>query len=233
MRALNVAVLIPAYQAMSTVPDVIRGIMASAKHCESTIPVWLVDDGSTDETRRAAEAAGACVVAHQTNRGKGAALLTGFQALVMAGFDAVVTADADGQHPADEVLRLAQFPASAKTLVLGVRDLCRDGAPRANRFSNSVSNLFLSWFSGQRLADTQCGLRRYPLPDVLDLRMKSPGYAFEAEVILRAARAGWPIEQTPVRVVYPASRVSHFHTVKDPARIVFRVLGTWLERGAS
>ena len=109
--------------------------------------------------------------------------------------------------------------------------MVRDGAPKNSQFSNSISNFFLSRFAGMRLADTQCGLRRYPLPQTLSLRPASPGYAFEAEVILRAARAGWVIEQVPVRVIYPPvnQRVSHFHVVRDPTRIVFRVLKTWFE----
>ncbi len=232
---MKVAVLIPAYQAESTVSDVIRGIEELAHRQALSLPVWLVDDGSADETGKAAQAAGATVLKHRSNRGKGTALMTGFRALASVGFDAVVTVDADGQHLAEEAVRLAQFPAPSQSLILGVRDLHRDGAPRNSRFSNSVSNRFLTWFSGKYLSDTQCGLRRYPLPQVLDLRLRSPGYAFEAEVILRAAKAGWSIEQTPVRVWYPppTARVSHFHAVKDPARIVFRVLGTWLDRGVS
>jgi hypothetical protein len=233
--ALKVAALIPAYQAQDSVPDVIRAIQAQADSQGMTLPVWLVDDGSTDDTATVSNVAGAKVIRHATNRGKGAALLTGLRALALEGFAAAVTVDADGQHPAEEALRLACHPAPAETLVLGVRDLVRDGAPRSSRFSNSISNRFLSLFSGQALRDTQCGLRRYPLPQILDLAPRSPGYAFEAEVILRAARAGVEIIETPIRVWYPppSRRVSHFHSVKDPTRIVFRVLSTWLERGAS
>jgi len=219
---------------MNSVVAVIEGLYDWAGRQTRSIPVWVVDDGSADETAIVAARAGAKVLRHPTNLGKGAALLTGFQALAKEGFDAVVTLDADGQHPSEEALRLALLEAPADSLILGVRNLSRDGAPKNSQFSNSVSNRFLSWFTGQSLRDTQCGLRRYPLPQTLGLRLKSPGYAFEAEVILRAARAGWTIEQTPVRVLYPpqASRVSHFHVVKDPARIVLRVLSTWLERGA-
>jgi hypothetical protein len=127
-------------------------------------------------------------------------------------------------------LRLANMASGQDTLILGVRDLHAAGAPRNSQFSNSVSNYFLSRFCGSNLRDTQCGLRRYPLPQALELGLRSPGYALEAEVILRAARARWPIEQVPVRVVYPpeAERISHFHVVWDPARIVLRVLRTWL-----
>ena len=212
----------------------IRGILDQANSQGTTVPVWVVDDGSTDDTAKVAELAGARVIRHATNRGKGAALVSGFRALVQEGFEATVSLDADGQHPAEEALRLACLPSPAETLVLGVRNLVRDGAPRSSQFSNSISNRFLSLFSGQSLRDTQCGLRRYPLPQILELAPRSPGYAFEAEIILRAARAGLRIDQVPIRVWYPpaAARISHFHSVKDPTRIVFRVLSTWLDRGA-
>jgi hypothetical protein len=88
--------------------------------------------------------------------------------------------------------------------------------------------VFLSWFGGVTLHDSQCGLRRYPIPETLALDARSDGYAFEAETLLRAARLGWQIAEIPIRVVYPprAERVSHFHSVRDPARIVARVLET-------
>jgi hypothetical protein len=78
------------------------------------------------------------------------------------------------------------------------------------------------------LADTQCGLRRYPVRETLGLDVRASGYGFEAEIILRAARAGWDIRQVPVQVIYPpeGERSSHFHAVRDPARIVARVLHT-------
>src|SRR5690606_23339810 len=75
---------------------------------------------------------------------------------------------------------------------------------------------------------TQCGLRRYPVERTLQLEPRDPGYAFEAEVILRFARNGLPIVQEPISVIYPPEeeRVTHFHSVRDPARIVRRVLWT-------
>ena len=228
---MNVAALVPAYEAAPTVAGVVSAIHGAAQERGLALPVLVMDDGSSDETAKFAEQAGAEVLRHASNLGKGAALMTGLRSLAARGFQAAVTIDADGQHPADEAIRLAQLPLERNCLVLGVRDLQAAGAPRNSQFSNGISNYFLSRFSGLRLEDTQCGLRRYPLPETLALGLRSPGYAFEAEVILRAARAHWSIRQTPVRVIYPpkAERISHFHVVRDPARIVFRVLQTWLD----
>jgi glycosyltransferase involved in cell wall biosynthesis len=226
MRAVAI---VPAYQAARSVGAVVGGLLRAWPDSQGAPLVIAVDDGSTDGTAAAAENAGALVVRHAENRGKGAALRTGLERARELGAEVAVSVDADGQHPHDEALRILCDPAPASALVLGVRDLVRDGAPRANRFSNGFSNVFLSLFSRRRLSDTQCGLRRYPVDATLALGPREAGYGFEAEVILRAARAGWPIVEVPVRVIYPPEheRVSHFHVVRDPARIVFRVLHTF------
>jgi glycosyltransferase involved in cell wall biosynthesis len=227
---VRVAFVVPAYQATESIARVVTELREAARSVlETTEPaVVVVDDGSSDETAQRATGAGALVVRHQQNRGKGAALLSGFARALALGAQAAVSVDADGQHLAEEAVRVAQHGAAREALVLAVRDLRRDGAPRANRFSNGFSNLWMSWFTGRALRDTQCGLRRYPLPEVLDLQLQGSGYELEAEVILKAARARWPIHELPARVLYPRGkeRVSHFHSVRDPARIVFRILAT-------
>jgi hypothetical protein len=125
---------------------------------------------------------------------------------------------------------LARHSASPKALLLGIRDLVRDGAPKASRFSNRFSNWWVSRFAGQQLSDTQCGLRRYPLHATLALGSDARGYGFECDMLVRAARRGIPIIEVPVHVIYPPKeqRISHFHVVYDPARIVARLVHTAL-----
>lgn len=232
MRAtrMRIAFVVPAFQAERSVGAVVRELMTAALQLDATTTpaVLVVDDGSSDRSGSLATAAGALVLRHAQNRGKGAALLSGFERALSLGADVAVTVDADGQHPAEEALKLARHEAPPNALVLGVRDLLRDGAPRANRFSNGFSNLWMSWFSRRTLADTQCGLRRYPLRETLALGLASNGYELEAEVILKAVRRDVPIVEVPVRVIYPpeSERISHFHSVRDPARIVGRILHT-------
>lgn len=226
---MRVAAVVPAYRAEASIAEVVRSLLdAWRKLGDRDAGVIVVDDGSDDATADVAKRAGADVVLHDRNRGKGAALVTGFERALARGARVAVSVDADGQHPADQALLLAQADFPREALVLGVRDMARAGAPRANRFSNRFSNVFLSWFSGRRLTDTQCGLRRYPLPETLELGLRSTGYEFESEVILHTARRGWRIEELPVEVIYPPEelRVSHFRVVRDPARIVARVLWT-------
>lgn len=222
---MNPCAIVPAYDAAATVGAVARDLMRIWPRRDA---VFVVDDGSRDGTAAAAREAGAIVLAHATNRGKGAALRTGMEAAWAAGFDVAVTVDADGQHPAAEALRLIGAEPDPGALVLGVRDLLRDGAPRANRISNGISNAFLSLFTRRLLRDTQCGLRRYPVRETLDLGASARGYAFEAEVVLRAIARGLTVVELPIDVVYPpeAARLSHFRRVLDPTRIVLTVVRT-------
>ena len=217
--------IIPAYRATRTIAEVVRETRA---HWPISDAVFVVDDGSNDETGELARSAGAIVISHSVNQGKGAALRTAMAHTLKLGFDVAVTLDADAQHPPKEAARLARADFDPNALVLGIRDLVAAGAPRPNQISNRISNYFLSLFTGRTLADTQCGLRRYPLAATLALRGRDPGYAYEAEIILRAIAAKMPIVEEKIDVYYPPQheRVTHFDAVKDPARIIKRVLAT-------
>lgn len=230
--AARACVLVPAYQAART----IEAVLAEIAHAMPEIAaqrdgVVVIDDGSRDATAELAARAGARVVSHGKNRGKGAALMTGLGTAKALGFDVALAVDADGQHPGEAARAVLHGSTDPHALVLGVRDLVRDGAPRANRFSNGISNFFLSRFAARwdyrrPLADTQCGLRRYPVRASLDLASRADGYAFEAELLLRAIAARVPVVEVPVAVRYPSTRVTHFDNVKDPARIIVTVLRT-------
>jgi glycosyltransferase involved in cell wall biosynthesis len=222
---MRAAVVVPAFQAERAVADVVAGLVRIWPDPDA---VLVVDDGSTDRTSARAREAGAVVLRHERNLGKGAALRTGLRAALDRHFHVVVSVDADGQHPPTEALRLRGCCPDPAALVIGVRDLDAARAPRPNRLSNAFSNFAVSGFAWKRLQDTQCGLRRYPLATTLGLGASANGYGFEAEVLIRAAAAGIPIVQVPVRVIYPpeAERITHFDPVWDPTLMVFRVIAT-------
>jgi glycosyltransferase involved in cell wall biosynthesis len=224
----GVAFLIPAYDAEPTIGPIVRELLRLARESGAWKEprVVVVDDGSRDATAERARAAGAVVLEQPENLGKGRALLLGLSHAFENGARAAVTLDADGQHPPEEALRLALDPSPLDALVLAVRDLSRAGAPRRNRFSNGFSNLWMSWFARRRLHDTQCGLRRYPLPETLALGLLGARFELESEVILRAVRFGINVVETPAQVVYSEHGTSHFRGMVDPARIVVRLLHT-------
>lgn len=224
--ALRACAIVPALDAADTLGAVVDGLRETL-----SLPVIVVDDGSTDGTSRVARERGAEVMRHSRNRGKGAALLTGLGVAARRGFAQAVTVDADGQHPSSSARSMLYGSDDPRALVLGVRNLRRDGAPASNRFGNGVSNFFLSRFTGRPLRDTQCGLRRYPVLETLELGAHARGYAFEAEVVLRALAAALPVVEVPIDVVYPPAEGSrsHFRRVLDPTRIVLSVVRTVLE----
>ena len=221
-----ICAIVPAFDAAATVGGVVRDLARVVD-----LPVIVVDDGSRDGTAEAAGIEGATVLRHDRNLGKGAAIRTGLREAARLGWTTAITVDADGQHPAASAREVAFASDDSAALILGVRDLGRDGAPPSHQFGNGVSNYFLSRFAGRPLRDTQCGLRRYPIAETLALGSRAAGYAFEGEVVLRALAQGIRLVEVPIAVLYPPDNHSrsHFRRVVDPARIVLTVVRTAVE----
>ena len=220
---VQVAVLIPALDCERSIAAVVGG----ARQISDV--VLVVDDGSSDRTAACAASAGAAVVSHGRNRGKGAALRTGMQWLAARGVTHAVTMDADGQHLSAEIpLLLAVGQANPNALVLGDRRLEEvTAAAPINRFGNRFANRWVEIACGKRLPDTQSGFRVYPVGPTLALGVRSGRFAFETEVLVRAARAGMSIFSVPIRVYYPPAdeRISHYRKVRDTVRIILVVVG--------
>ena len=208
------AVVVPVYNHGRTVVNVVRRIV------ELGFAVFVVDDGSTDlDPRGLASVAGVRLLRHGANRGKGAALTTGFGAAAKAGFAWAVTLDADGQHRPEEIGTLiAAIAEGTRPIVVGQREnMLGAGAPWTSRFGRGFSNFWIRSSGGPPTTDTQSGFRIYPLPETLSLWVVARRYQYELEVLVRAAWAGIPVIEAPVSVIYrpEGGRVSHFHPFFD------------------
>jgi len=196
----SIAVVIPAKDEQGRVGAVVNRVRSPADGLAPT--VYVVDDGSRDETAAVARAAGARVLRHRVNLGKGAALLTGAEAAVKAGAQLLVLMDADGQHDAGEISRLLEpIQAGRADLVLGYRRFTGE-MPPAMRLGNTVlSGLFatLFWLT---VRDTQCGYRALTAKALESLRWTALDYAVETEMLVHAARAKLRIEEVPIATVY-------------------------------
>lgn len=207
-------VVVPCYQGAATVGAVVRGARAAG------LEVVVVDDGSTDDSGQVAEAAGATVLRHPGNRGKGAALASGFAWAARAGVDAVLTMDADGQHDPAEIPALrAAHAASPTALVIGVRSFAPEDMPTRSRIGNRISTWWISRFAGQNYRDTQSGYRVYPR-SLFDVPLRSTKFDTEAELLLRAAKMKLPLVEVPIRTIYGPDRVTHFHGFRDTMRVI-------------
>ena len=211
---LRVCALIPCLDCAPTIASIVR-------HARTLVEiVWVIDDGSTDGTADVAGEAGAVVLRHAQNRGKGAALLTGLAAARAKGFSHAVTLDGDGQHDPAEIPALIAAARSQPTaLVVGARRFPRENVPRASRFGRWWSNLWVSLETGRRLSDTQSGMRVYPVKPTLALNLRPSRFEWEVEVIVRTCWAGAPVIEVPVAVRYPPGRRSHYRPYYDSMRI--------------
>ncbi len=221
---MRVAAVIPAFQAVHSIADVVRRTLAVLAH------VIVVDDGSDDGTGDAARAAGVLVLTHRENRGKGRALRTGFEHLLQDGVDGVVTVDADGQHLPEEIPKLLAEAEAGADLVLGVRDHLFAHMGRVRRVSNRVSSHLISLAAGQSISDVQTGFRFYGKRLIEGVDMAETGFDAESAVLVRATRRGFRVHVTPVELGFADGRcTSHFRPLADSLRIARAVIGARLE----
>ena len=212
MTPLHVAALVPAYQAAAHLGEVLTRLAALPNRPY----VLVVDDGSRDATAEVARQYGADVHSFAANRGKGHALLAGFERL--REFDAVVTLDADGQHPPE---CLPAFVAAAETgadLVLGKREITPD-MPPARRFANRFSSAWCSAIAGQPISDSQCGYRLYRREVLQRTPVRASRYEVETEMAVRASRLGFRVAHVDIPTVYGDEK-SHLSPTRDVPRIV-------------
>ena len=198
----------------------------------------IVDDGSSPGCAavfaKIETLPGVEVLRHAVNLGKGRALKTGFSRLLAAdkAFSGVVTADADGQHTPEDIEKVARALLSSSLLsnelrpVLGTRGFDFD-VPWRSRLGNRFTRHLFNLLTGVHLADTQTGLRGFPLavlPELLAL--KGERYEYEMTVLAHLCRSGRTPLEVPIATVYlNNNRGSHFHPVWDSMRVYSVLLG--------
>ena len=217
----HIIFLVPAYNPEVSLIEAVRELRDN-----TSCPVVVVDDGSELHCRAVFEAvaeAGATVLRHAVNLGKGMALKTGFNHVACAfpGCVGVVTFDADGQHLIRDVLAVADaLLDEPNSLVVGCRRF-GTGVPLRSRFGNIMTRGVMRLVGGLSLSDTQSGLRGIPstfFPCLL--RTKTTGYDFELDMLLKARVQGIGIREVPIETVYlDGNNSSHFNPFLDSLKI--------------
>lgn len=222
MGELSIVALVPAWNEAARIGPIVEATRAY-------LPVLVVDDGSRDDTAAVAEAAGATVVRHPHNRGKGVALMTGFAWALEQGCEAVLTLDADGQHDPAEIPKfLTAWEAGAGDLIIGRRNFSQMPFPRL--FTNPFGSWLLSLALGTRIYDNQSGYRVYSRRFLETLSLTTTGFELEVEVITQAVCNGVRIGWIDIRTIYDVDKVSYFHPIKDTARFFGMVWRAWRQR---
>jgi glycosyltransferase involved in cell wall biosynthesis len=208
----TVFAIIPAYSEGTFIGEVVSRVF------QYVGTVLVVDDGSPDNTADAAQVAGAQVIRHSTNRGKGAAIKSGLEHAAKAGTPFFLFLDGDGQHdPADIPAFFEVMNNSDADLVVGNRMTNLAAMPVVRRLTNK----FMSWQIGAickvPLPDSQCGFRLVRRELLPVLNAPSDRFEFESESLILAARHGFRIKCVPIRTIYSTQK-SKIRPVRDTIR---------------
>lgn len=195
-----------------------------------TNSIIVVNDGATDSTVQILQGFPEVEQIHlPKNKGKGNALKIGFQRAIELGYEFAITIDSDGQHFPEDIpvfLNALEQEETKNILYIGSRNMEQEDIPGSSSFGNKFSNFWFWFETGIRLKDTQSGYRLYPLKEIEKLKLYTPKFEFEIEVIVKAAWNGVLVKNLPIQISYDdETRVSHFRKVPDFARI--SVLNTW------
>lgn len=217
----EIIALIPAYNEAHYIEDVVKRVL-------KYVPVVVIDDGSSDGTGAIAAMAGAKVLVHSTNQGKGKALNTGFDYAAKRGVDAAITIDADGQHDPDEIpLFIRAFRSGQGDIIIGRRTFAQ--MPTRNRIGNRIGTWLLSKAMGQYVPDNQSGYRLLSGEVLSAVRPSTARFEAEVEILVRAQFAGFRVAWVPIKTIYN-DKASHYQPARDSLLFLRMVWRVWLAR---
>ena len=231
MQRSVISVIIPAYNEERTIGEVISGTIATMDNLGLPYEIIVVDDGSTDNTRRIASTYKATVLANPVNLGKGHSLRKGFQ---HAQGDIIVTIDSDGSHSPKEIPDLLDPLFNGVDIVAGSRFLGsgRESTTRLNRLGNLMFNTTITAFSRQRITDSQSGFRAFKRKVYENANLESPGFEIEAEMTVKGLRNGFILQEKPISCERRKYNVSRVKVLADGMKILKAIFKASLENAA-
>jgi len=211
-----IAAVIPAYNEEKTIIEVIERTKKFVDH------IVVVDDCSDDCTFDEANKSGAEIVKHKKNKGKTAALKTGFKRTME--YDVVVILDGDLQHLPEEIPNLIAGIEDGADICIGSRFLSDSSCmPFTNRISNKIASALLTILSGRKVTDPQSGFRAIKREALEKLKLPADGYAVENIMILEAAKKGFKILEIPISCIYGGEK-SYIHPFRDTASVIYHII---------
>jgi len=164
--------------------------------------VIVADDGSKDRTADIAELAGASVIRHATNLGKGAGVRDIIAEAAKRNADVLVLMDADAQHDPREIPGLIKAVKEGADLAIGSRSIGRENIPSYRKIGQKVLSKLTGTLSKTKVMDTESGFRAFSRKAINTMQLKETGFAIEAEMISEAADKGLNIVEVPITAIY-------------------------------
>lgn len=211
----SILAILPAYNVARHLPDLLPRMTALGPEIETVV----VDDGSSDETAAIAESFGIEVLRHPVNRGKGAALRTGFQHARTGKHPACITLDSDGQHLPEEIPRFLEAWYQGADVVIGSRMDANEAMPWLRKRTNEVMSFIVSQLADRKIPDSQSGYRLIDTRVLSDLVLQSTRYDLESEILIKAGRLGYSVAFVPISTVYQ-DEMSSIHPLVDTLRFL-------------
>lgn len=193
--------IIPVYNEEKTIEMVVRGSLQYSD-------VLVVDDGSTDKTADLAKKTCAQIIKHDQNRGKGAAIKTGFNKALKDGYKAIVLIDGDGQHDPQFIPSLVDNMGDA-SMVICSRFIngTTTGMKLQRRISNRLTTNLLRLITGYKITDSQCGFRAISSDSApIFLSIPYDDYEFESEMLYQASQNNLSIKEIPIPCSYKGEK---------------------------
>ena len=188
---------VPAYNEEGVIGDLIKKMLPLVDS------VVVCDDGSSDLTSKEAQDAGAFVIQHSTNKGKGAALKSLFDYAKHSNADVIVTIDGDGQFLPEEIPKLAKYVENGKSdIVIGYRFETEKDMPSYRKFGNKILDEVSKKAANLNLRDTQSGFRAYSKQAIAKIHFKNNGFAADSEILIDASEKNLSISEQNVSVLY-------------------------------
>jgi glycosyltransferase involved in cell wall biosynthesis len=207
----KVCILIPAYNAEETLGSVLKKIEPLK------MDTIVVNDGSSDETKRVASENGAQLLEHPLNLGKGAALRTGFQYILQKGYQVVITLDADGQHDPSEIPSLLKIFQSVNPDILIASRAAEFGKMTfLRRFWNRLGVKAVARLCHSDITDSQSGFRLIRTEVLKAVDLSTSRFETELELLIKACKKGFGVLSVPIKTQkVDGTGSSHFRPVID------------------
>jgi glycosyltransferase involved in cell wall biosynthesis len=210
----NTAVIIPAHNSGKSIKLLLPRVL---KYFDSR-SIFVIDDGSKDNTIKEAKKFKVNVAVHSKNRGKGAALQTGFTRAIKKNFEYAITIDSDLQHEPESIPFFLDFQNRYFAgLVIGKRSYNFGLMPIMRIFSNRITSSIIAFVTGENIKDSQSGFRLYRLEPIKNYTFKTKHFQFETEILFHYVRKNEIIVNLPINTIYSDERsyISHFRDIKN------------------